>query len=493
LARDNSAPVSLYFSDHFGVTRKVVEAYGAFDVSLVADLPLFVDPFLLFASGKPEYRQLHDNIIDYLKFLRAKAATGALDPALTRSLYSFKEVKQNWLGFTRGGNRGAGLGGHFAKALHSNLHTIFGNFGAEKITKASHLEKLCLVDSGVGRDRISDFTTRLILEFLCDYTERFAKQHIRPDLRRVFSVQRALFNYEVQAWVPKRFELPAYQGDFVLLTPSELLTKDDTWINRQDLFRDFEDVPESIGNETLRAQINDYFLRQLPKEPSRKEVAKAIDATIREHPEIIDYYIRYKEDNDEEAKQTSRKRVLYSERVFHDQAASLANLLNLETGFYGIPGDTYSESLERLRFLKHGIEARDGYKLFYVDGRPIEREQDVHVMFDLVWLGTPSDVNREVNNGRGPADFSVSRGAKDKTIIEFKLAGNPQLKRNLEKQAEIYKDSSRAQKTIKVIVYFSESQLAKVRGVLRDLKLDAAENVILIDARADNKPSASKA
>jgi hypothetical protein len=32
----------------------------------VSDLPLFIDPFLLFNSDKPEYRRLHDSIIDYL-------------------------------------------------------------------------------------------------------------------------------------------------------------------------------------------------------------------------------------------------------------------------------------------------------------------------------------------------------------------------------------------------------------------------------------------
>ena len=128
-----------------------------------------------------------------------------------------------------------------------------------------------------------------------------------------------------------------------------------------------------------------------------------------------------------------------------------------------------------------------------MDGRPIERESDVHVMFDLVWSGSVSDVNREVNNGRGPADFTVSRRSADKTVIEFKLASNSQLKRNLEKQAEIYKEGSRAQNTIKVIVFFSEVQEAKVTGVLRDLRMEGAENIVLIDARADNKPSASKA
>jgi hypothetical protein len=86
--RGQAAP-SLYFSDYFGVSRQIVEKYGAFDISLVADLPLFVDPFLLFASKKPEYRKLHDGIIDYLRFLRARATAGELDPALRKALYSF--------------------------------------------------------------------------------------------------------------------------------------------------------------------------------------------------------------------------------------------------------------------------------------------------------------------------------------------------------------------------------------------------------------------
>ncbi len=487
------APPSLYFSDHFGVSRKTVERYGAFDISLVADLPLFVDPFLLFASRKPKYRKLHDGIIDYLKFLKTRATTGDLDPALRKALYSFQEVKENWLGFTRSGNRGAGLGAKFAGSLHANLHSIFGNFGSERITKGSHLEKLCLIDSGVGRDRISDFTTRLILEFLCSFTERFTLAHLAPHLRREFSVPRVAFNYEVQAWIPKRFTLPVFKNGFILLTPSDLLTKDETWINRQGLFREFHNIPEAIGNDTLRAQMNDYFMRQLPKEPKDEDVGRAIDATIRRFPELVDYYIRYKEDHEDDAKRTSLKQVRYSERVFIDHAGDLATLLAAETRFYQTPGTTYAESLERIRFLKHVVEDRGGYRLFYVDGRPIEREADVHVMFDLVWLGSPSDVNREVNNGRGPADFTVSRGAADKTVIEFKLASNSQIKRNLEKQAEIYKKGSRAQNTIKVIAFFSEAQEAKIAGALRDLKMEGAESIVLIDARADNKPSGSKA
>lgn len=61
--------VPIYFSDVFEVDEQVVDEYGAFNVALVNDLPLFVDPFLLFDSEGDKYRKLHDGIIEYLLFL----------------------------------------------------------------------------------------------------------------------------------------------------------------------------------------------------------------------------------------------------------------------------------------------------------------------------------------------------------------------------------------------------------------------------------------
>ena len=98
-----------------------------------------------------------------------------------------------------------------------------------------------------------------------------------------------------------------------------------------------------------------------------------------------------------------------------------------------------------------------------------------------------------MNDGRGPADFKVSRGSEDKTIIEFKLAKNTQLKRNLQNQTEIYKRASDAKRTIKVIVYFSESELNRVQVILKELHLLTSPDIVLIDAQSDNKPSGSVA
>lgn len=41
-----------YFSDVFEISKKSLDDYGAFSISLATDLPLFIDPFLLFHTQK---------------------------------------------------------------------------------------------------------------------------------------------------------------------------------------------------------------------------------------------------------------------------------------------------------------------------------------------------------------------------------------------------------------------------------------------------------
>jgi hypothetical protein len=66
--------MELHLSQYFNVSREKLDEYGAFDISVASDLPLFIDPFLLFHSNKPEYQGLHGSILMYLRFLRDKAA-----------------------------------------------------------------------------------------------------------------------------------------------------------------------------------------------------------------------------------------------------------------------------------------------------------------------------------------------------------------------------------------------------------------------------------
>jgi len=135
-----------------------------------------------------------------------------------------------------------------------------------------------------------------------------------------------------------------------------------------------------------------------------------------------------------------------------------------------------------------------GHRIFYDGTQPIiRREHDLHVLYRLVWVGTPSDVSTEVNDGRGPADYKISRGFGDKTIVEMKLATNSQLRRNLDKQTEVYQRASDARRSIKVIIFLTENEQRRVNVILRGLGLLDGSDIVLIDARSDNKPSGSKA
>ncbi len=515
-----STPPAIYFSDVFGVAKADLEEYGAFNVSLVNDLPLFIDPFLLFHSSKPEYRALHEEIIRYMVFLRDKSIGGHLSEDHLKIWFMFPEVKENWLGFSKVGNKGRGLGMDFARSLTKNLTGVFRTFGNETVGEASHIEKLCLLDDGVGRDNISDFATNLLKRFLLEYTEAFAAKHVAAPHKMRVVVPKVSFNYKTEAWESRSYVLPFVNGEHIILTPIDLLTKDATWINQNDLFGQFSEIVDALDDGPLRVQLSGYFEEVLEEIRVRDEAKKArevsdrqrrrkrrrrrrdttqsqreeaIRSAIESFPQLLDYYVKWKEERGELAEAQADERVRSSERLFVSQVADLANRLRLTTSFYELQDGSYAEARQRALFLKSVIEDQDGWRTLWLDGMPIAKEADLHIMFRLTWCGTLMDVNREVNNGRGPADFVVSFGRLDKTVIEFKLASNSSLAKNLQNQTEIYQKAGNAQRKLKVIVYFSDEELATVNKVLHECGLDIDDDIILVDARSDNKKSASKA
>jgi hypothetical protein len=80
----------------------------------------------------------------------------------------------------------------------------------------------------------------------------------------------------------------------------------------------------------------------------------------------------------------------------------------------------------------------------------------------------------------------------NKALVEFKLASNSQLADNLQHQTAAYQKAHQTNKSVKVIIYYTAAELAKVDSVLRQLGLENDKSIVLIDARNDNKESASK-
>jgi hypothetical protein len=368
--------------------------------------------------------------------------------------------------------------------------------GNEVITVSSHLEKAGLFQIGIGRDNISDFTCNLIKRFLLDYTEKFAIKFLESSSTKSIMVEKVYFDYDLERWMPKEYRLPFIFNDYVILTPKDILTKDENWINSRDLQGQFESICNSIPNDQLRYEIDNYFRSKLPirknnVKPTQRELSTAVNTTINKFPQIIDYYIKLKEENKSGAKNISKERVTEVELIFVKNVSHLINQLKELTKFYELNVITsYDEAYKRVEYLKHVIEDNDGYRLFYVKGQPIKRESDLQIIYRLTWFASPYDVNREVNNGRGAVDYSISIGAEDKALVEFKLASNSKLKRNLENQVKIYEKANKTNESIKVILYFDEKELLKVQKILKELKIENDKSIVLIDAGKD-KPSAS--
>jgi hypothetical protein len=482
----------LLFSEYFDIKESIMTDYGALNICLSSDLPLFIDPFLLFASEKEEYKILHKNVVDHLLFLKEYATeNGGKD--LDLRLFRFPEIKQNWLGLAQYGNGGKGLGARFAKGAISAFNGFYNSFGEEKITDETHIEKLTLLNSGVGKDFISDFTTNLIFEYLLEFTERFAIDNLLENQIKEFSI-RCKFDKATKTWQPRKFKLPYFyrekDGDFILLTPLDILTVDDAIINNNDFYNNFGNVTRSMGNESLRTAVNDYFRAHLPRKPKKKDRIEAFVRTVEKYPDLVDFYIRLKEDSKKVVGSVALSKIDELREQLIDALTPLCNLLSDKSDFYTIKPNSYDEALKRANYLKEVIENNDGYRIFYDGGKPIAKEDTIQRIFRLTWYASPYDVNSEVNNGRGPADYKVSFGSGDSTIVEFKLAKSSSLKKNLENQTDIYKAAAKSTSDITVILCYAASDIKKVERTLKQIGKEGHENIIVIDARP--KISASK-
>ncbi len=483
----------LLFSDYFNIKSTTLDNYGALNICLSADMPLFIDPFLLFASDNEHYNKLHHDLINHLLILK-EIAIEYKETGIDHSIFRFPEIKQNWLGVSKMGNDGRGLGKDFAKKMIKSFNGFYNSFGNEEISAETHIEKLTLLNPGVGRDFISDFTTNLILEYLLEYTEKFALKYLAPNQVKEFNIN-CVFDEKFKRWMPKKFKLPYLyleeKGDFIILSPLDILTKDESAINNSDFYSNFTSIATSIKNVDLRNSINEYFRSQLPKKPTKKERTNAINKTTFKFPELIDYYIKSKEDRKDFVIKLTRDKINKLTEELIDALGSLGEILLDKTEFYDILPNSYKEALDCAHFLKDVIENNDGYRIFYNNGIAISKEDTIQRIFRLTWFASPFDVNSEVNNGRGPADYKVSYGIKDSTIIEFKLGKSSSLKKNLANQTDVYKKASKSANDIKVILCYSEGEVKRVENILNLLKLVNQENIVII--KAYSRPSASKA
>lgn len=494
----------MLFSDYFHVDKNTINEYGAVDISLFSDLPLFIDPLLIFGNDDELIRQQYQKIVDYLFFLKEKASK-ELTKQEVKYYFTFPEIKNNWLGVCRHGNVGSALGNTFAEDLSNNILNICEtNGGSESI----HVEKMYLIHDGVGRDKISDWTVNILLGFFVDYTAKFAADHLDDSYCKVFEIQRYSFNYSTGLFEDKMVKLPFIikpngKKEYVLLTPKSILRKDEQEICKRNFDLCFDDLRETLPNDVLRFKLNKSFKDEMGKlYDSKKEsflpisnkdidIAKqnSIKTILKQFPELYDYFIGYKERDVKNAKEKSEfeaanviNSISENEIVYSDV---IDNSLDKEFD------SSFEEALYRINFLKNKIENCGLWKSLYdSNGEPLSEEY-AQRMFGLAWCRSHFMFSPETNAGIGPADFLISCGSHNSVIIEFKMASNTRLDHVFE-QVDKYKESLNTnQKSIIVIFFFNDSEERKALKIKNDSDKEKYV-VVLIDCDKSKKKSASK-
>ena len=500
----NEENSKIHFSDFFEVNHDLIENYGALDISLLSDNPAFVDPFLIFYSKKKEYQDLHQQIIEYVLFLKRSSD----EKNYIESNYKFPEVKQTWLGYSRKGNKGRGLGPKFAKELNKNLAEIFSSLQDVAITKSPHLEKLCLVADKVGVDTISDFTLNLIKGYLIKYTQEFCQKNVADKFLTKFGIDRIDFDFDKGIWINGDATLPFIYNnkgskEYVLLTPRDILVKEDDWISKSDFLRSDSIILNRINNQELRDKVNQYFRSLIPDkinkegrtvpDNSQKNRQNALIETAKKYPILLEYYIRNKEDEGSPVIIRNTQDISIIKDIFYSEARKIVSDLKSGTDFYKKPLNSFEETVRKIKLFRHYLEDRNNCRIFW-DGDSLKkvREDDIGILLDIIFNDSLFSVDNQVNNGRGPADIKVSMGSKDSTIIEIKLASNSQMPKNLKNQLDIYKKANGTYNGVYLITYFTDNEKIKMEILLKKLDMFKYldKNIFLIDCR--KKISASK-
>ena len=168
-----------------------------------------------------------------------------------------------------------------------------------------------------------------------------------------------------------------------------------------------------------------------------------------------------------------------------------------------IGDDEFFDKIEQFaQYYKDFIELRSGYKLLWNETKTVPRsEEDVQLLFkgilDEHCRANNIDFTREVNQGMGPVDFRFSCGYSNRVLLEAKLAKNSKFWNELKKQLPKYLKIDACKNGIFLVIVYNDKDIKRINNI-QDIAKETAEyykvdiKIIIVDARTDNKESASK-
>ncbi len=465
-------------SDVLGVSRAALEREGAFDGFVDIDAPFHTDPHLLRNVRTLELKTSHDRLKEYFtRIIKLLEVSQTAEDRFFREVVRrmrFREIKYLRLGYSLSGSAGRGIGERLANAIAHTAKELV-NAG---IKDPEIFELVGLLEEGVGADRISDMTIRIILPDLLAFTQRVG-QNLKVETTPVI--------YE-----EKEYSLPVIPEDsaFLILVPREIL-------RHLPVAFDWSDVDiVCVYNEALRAKVN-ALIGKTWREARIQHTKHEIRSVVLRHPrlmrELIDLYtakkgMHYDFDRDPDglvswsdiavtyAKQFPLLFAVTRPKTDQDLVACVKTIC-----------DQFSTLVEN-----------NGLNQLLYEKKKLKHERFAQLLFygiaDAYCAANDLDLSREPNAGRGPVDFKISKGYYGKVTVEVKYSSNPAVVRGFSDQLPEYNRAEKSTHSIYLILRTTKGT-ASIESVLTSSALakrqgNRVPEVIVVDARL--KPSASR-
>jgi hypothetical protein len=230
-------------TDYYGlaVTQEETEFAIPF---LDDDIPLYVDPFLLWKSPSLQDQALHTALVASFNHIGHLAKIGQERKAVD-ILIRISECQEVGLGTAHDK-----CGKRIGEATAQEILSLFSLIPQVKQGGFEHIEEVQLFVDQIGKDRISDLTCSLIKSFLIDFT---MDQCRRLGVPTKDAVLEGILDHRTKAFKNEELPLPVNPstGAPLLLVPKRWL-RFSPWINYDDYFvgayvRDGTTPTERVG------------------------------------------------------------------------------------------------------------------------------------------------------------------------------------------------------------------------------------------------------
>lgn len=288
-------------TDYHGISKSQADldfAIQFFD----EDIPLYVDPFLLWKSPSQQDNALHTTITNSFNHLNYLIKKKREDEALSL-LISISECPEVGLGVSKI-RKGTKISAKQAQDILNLFKDIpeYSQFGF------THFEIIQLYISGISKDRISDITCNYLKSFLIDYTIEQCELNEIPIEGVILDY---IYNYKTNKLdINQKVYLPVnpLTKEPLIFTPKRWL-RFNTWINYEDYFQKYCPRDEIFN----------------PDEPEDR--VKVLNYN-RDNYGIIEGYIEYKTRTSEDCKNDP----LFSQIPVLSARRKLDQILKLNTG-----------------------------------------------------------------------------------------------------------------------------------------------------------------